>query len=67
MEKVNRLSRRPNWQEVIEKDNKNQTLIKVEWIRGVKILVKKGDLREKIKKAQEEDEKVVKKNSKGQE
>ena len=62
MGKVNGLSRRPNWQEVIEKDNKNQTLIKAEQIRGVKILVKKEDLREKIKKAQEEDEKVIKKN-----
>ena len=35
-------------------------MIKPEWVRGVKILVEKGSLRERIKKAQEGDEKVVK-------
>ena len=44
----------------MENDNKNRTLIRLEWIRGVEILVENGSLREKIKKAQKEDEKVVK-------
>jgi len=44
----------------MEKDNKDQVLIKPEWVKGVKILVEKGNLRERIKKAQEEDERVVK-------
>jgi len=30
MEKVDGLSRRPNWQERVEKDNKDQKLIKLE-------------------------------------
>jgi len=35
-------------------------LIKPEWIRGAEMLVKEGNLRERIKKAQKEDKKVVK-------
>jgi len=30
MEKVDRLNRRPDWQEKVEKDNKDQKLIKPE-------------------------------------
>jgi len=33
MEKVNRLSRGPDWQEGIENNNKDRTLIKPEWIQ----------------------------------
>jgi len=32
MGKIDRLSRRPDWQEGIENDNKDRTLIKPEWI-----------------------------------
>ena len=60
MGKADRLSRRPDWQKGVEKDNKDQTLIKLGWVRGVEILVEEGNLREKIKKVQEEDERVVK-------
>jgi len=35
-------------------------LIKPEWIRGVEMLIKDRNLRERIKKAQEGDKKVVK-------
>jgi len=35
-------------------------LIKSEWVRGVEIIVEKGNLRERIKKVQEGDERVVK-------
>jgi len=35
-------------------------LIKSEWVRGVEIIVEKGNLRERIKKMQEGDERVVK-------
>jgi len=58
--KADGLSRRPNWQEGVEKDNEDKKLIKPEWIRGAKTMVEKEDLKEKIKKAQEGDERVVK-------
>jgi len=35
-------------------------LIRPEWVRGEKTVIEEGDLRKKIKKAQEEDKKVVK-------
>jgi len=60
MGKANRLSRRSNWQEGVKKDNKDQKLIKPEWIRGAKIMIKEGDLKERIKRVQEGDERVVK-------
>ena len=60
MEKADRLSRRPNWQEGVEKDNEDQKLIKPEWIRGAEIMVEEEDLKERIKRVQEGDERVVK-------
>ena len=44
----------------MEKDNKDQKLIKLEWIRGAETMVEKGDLKERIKRVQEGDERVVK-------
>ena len=44
----------------MEKDNEDQTLIRPEWVRGVETVIGERDLRERIKKAQEGDEKVVK-------
>ena len=44
----------------MEKDNEDQKLIKPEWIRGVKTMVEEKDLKERIKRAQEGDKKVVK-------
>ena len=60
MGKADGLSRRLDWQEGVERDNKDQTLIKPEWIRGVKTLVEEKNLKERIKRAQEEDKKAVK-------
>jgi len=60
MGKANRLSQRVDWQERVENNNKDRTLIKPEWVRGVETLVENRSLRERIKKAQEGDEKVVK-------
>ena len=60
MGKADGLSRRLDWQEGVERDNKDQTLIKPEWIRGVKTLVEEKNLKERIKRAQEGDKKVVK-------
>jgi len=50
MGKANGLSRRPDWQEGVEKNNKDWTLIKPEWVRKTETLVEEGNLREKIKK-----------------
>jgi len=60
MEKVDRLSRRPDWQKGVERDNKDQKLVRPEWIRGVEIIVEEGNLKDRIRKAQEGNEKVVK-------
>jgi len=60
MGKADGLSRRPDWQEGVERDNEDQMLIKPEWIRGAETIVEEGDLRERIKKAQEGDKKMVK-------
>jgi len=60
MGKVDRLSRRPDWQEGVERDNEDQKLIKLEWIRGAETMMQEEDLRERIKKVQEGDEKIVK-------
>ena len=54
------MSRRPDWQKGVEKDNKDQTLIKPEWIRGMETLMQEENLKERIRKAQEGDEKIIK-------
>jgi len=45
---------------VVERDNEDQKLIKPEWIREVEMIIEEEDLGERIKKAQEGDEKIVK-------
>ena len=60
MGKADGLSRRPDWQKGVEKDNKNQKLIKPEWIRGTETIIEEENLKERIKRVQEEDERVVK-------
>ena len=44
----------------MKKDNKDQKLIKPEWIKGAETMIEEGDLKERIKRAQEGDERVVK-------
>ena len=63
MEKIIRLSRRPDWKVSVEKDNKNQTLIQEQWIYSLaEVVIKesKVDIIEKIKIAKEKNKKVVK-------
>jgi len=60
MGKADELSRRPDWQEGVERDNEDQKLVKPEWIRGAEIMVEEGNLKDRIRKAQEGDKKVVK-------
>jgi len=51
MGKADGLSRRPDWQERVEKDNENQKLIKPEWIRGAEMIIEEENLKERIKRA----------------
>ena len=44
----------------MERDNEDQKLIKPEWIRGVEMLMEEENLRERIRKAQEGDKRIVK-------
>ena len=60
MGKADRLSRRLDWQEGVEKNNEDQTLIWPEWVRGVETVIEERDLRKRIKRAQEGDKKIVK-------
>jgi len=62
MGKVNGLSRRPDWKIGVDKDNENQVFIKDNWIRKLQEVVIEGpevDIIEKIKKARNKDEDVV--------
>ena len=60
MGKADRLNRRLDWQEGVEKDNENQKLVKSEWIRGVETIIEEENLKERIKRVQEGNERVVK-------
>ena len=60
MGKTDRLSRRPDWQKEVEKDNKDQKLIKPEWVRRAEMIIKEENLRKRIKRVQEGDERIVK-------
>ena len=42
IEKADGLSRRPYWQEGVERDNKDWTLIRPEWVRGVETVIGEG-------------------------
>jgi len=61
MGKVDSLSRRPDWQVGIDRDNEDRVLVKKEWLRRVEeTLIEENDLREKIRRTQEKNERVVK-------
>ena len=62
MGKADGLSRRPDWKVGVEKDNKNQVLVKDSWIYRLEEVVIKGPevgIVEKIKKARSKDKEVV--------
>jgi len=65
MGKVDGLSRRPDWEVGVEKDNKEQVLVKKEWleaksIRVTEIVIEEADLLDKVRKCKAKDDKVVK-------
>ena len=62
MGKVDRLSRRLDWKVGVDKDNENQIIIKDNWLHKLEEVIIKGpevEILEKIKKARDKDEEVV--------
>ena len=65
MGKVNSLSRRLDWEIGVEKDNKDKTLVKPEWLEVrktevVEIIVDRVDLLEEVRKSEVKDNEVIK-------
>jgi len=65
MGKADSLSRRPDWEVRVEKDNEDETLVKPEWLEvrkteAVEIIVDGVDLLEKVRKSKVKDDEVVK-------
>jgi len=65
MGKADSLSRRPDWEVGEEKDNKDQRLVKPEWLEvrkmeTVEIIVEGIDLLEEVRKSKVKDDEVVK-------
>ena len=65
MNKADRLSRRPDWEVRVEKDNEEQVLVKKEWleakrVRIAEIIIEGVNLLDKVKKCEVRDDEVVK-------
>ena len=65
MEKADSLSRRLDWEVGVERDNKDEMLVKPEWLevrktKAVEIIVDGVDLLEKVRKSKVKDDEVVK-------
>jgi len=65
MGKADSLSRRPDWEVGIEKDNEDEVLVKLEWLEvrkteRVEIIIKGVNLLEKVRQSKVKDNKVVK-------
>jgi len=65
MGKVNSLSRRPDWEVEVERDNEDEILVKPEWLEvrrteRVEVIVEGVDLLEKVRKSKVKDDEVVK-------
>jgi len=65
MGKVDGLSRKPDWKVGVEKDNKEQVLVKKEWlevkrIRIAEVVIEEVDLLNKVRKCKAKNDEVVK-------
>ena len=65
IKKANSLSRRLDWEIGVEKDNKDKTLVKPEWLKVrktemVEIIVDRVNLLEEVRKLRVKDNEVVK-------
>ena len=62
MRKMDRLSKRPDWKIGVDRDNEDWVVIKDNWIHSLQEVVIEGpevDIIEKIKKARDKDEDIV--------
>jgi len=65
MGKADSLSRQPDWQKGVERDNKDRVLLKKEWLevramQVAKVVIEGVDLMDKIRKSEAKDDKVIK-------
>jgi len=65
MGKADGLSRRPDWEVGVEKNNEEQTLVKKEWlevkrVRVAEVIIEGVDLLDKVRKCEAKDNEVVK-------
>jgi len=65
MGKADSLSRRPDWEVSVERDNEDETMIKPEWLEArrtekVEIIVDGIDLLEEVKKLKVKDNEIIK-------
>ena len=65
MGKADSLSRRPDWEIGVERDNEDEMLVKKEWLENrrtekVKVIVEGVDLLERVRKSKVKDNEVVK-------
>ena len=65
MEKADSLSKRPDWKVGVERDNENETLVKLEWLEvrrteTVEIVVEGVNLLEQVRQSKVRDDEVVK-------
>ena len=65
IEKADSLSRRPDWEVGVERDNEDKTLVKPEWLEvkrteKVEIIVERVNLLEKVKQSKVKDDEVIK-------
>ena len=65
MERADSLSKHPDWQVGIERDNEDRVLVKKEWLEVgamevTEVVIEGIDLLEKIRKSEAKDNKVVK-------
>ena len=64
IEKANSLSRRLDWEIGVERDNKDETLVKPEWLKvrkmeKIEVIVEEVDLLEKVKQSKVKDNEIV--------
>jgi len=65
MGKANRLSRRPDWEVGVERDNEKQTLVKREWLEAQaaevsEVIIDGVDILDRIRRSEAKDNEVVK-------
>ena len=65
MVKADSLSRRPDWEVGVERDNENETLVKLEWLEvrrteTVEIIVEGVDLLEQVRQSKVRDDEIIK-------